>query len=129
MSRQSKYETASAPMSAAENIKNRKRALIKLGSTAAFFGLVAVFVTIAWFTMSKRISASGGEVKVVDYPLIIEVRGDKAENKSYFHFVNEALFGDDDTIYQEGEQSNDEVLQFQAIASKDRIIWEKGLPW
>jgi len=105
--------------------KMRRNALIKMAAMALFVVVVLVFNSIAWFTMNRNVSNAGMGVQVADYPLVIEVRGSNAENKSLFTKANEALFGSGGAAYQEGEQPDDTLQFFQATASKDKIIWEK----
>ena len=105
--------------------KMRRGAYIKIVAAVGFIAAVLAYGTISWFTMNKENNASGMGVKVADYPLVLEVQGSNAENKSLFTLMNSALFGADDTVYQEGYQPDNNYLQFQATASKDKVIWEK----
>lgn len=108
-----------------EKRRMRRAALIKIAAMVLFIIIVLVFNSIAWLIVNKNVSNAGMGVQVADYPLVIEVRGSNAENKSLFTKANEALFGSGGAAYQEGEQPDDTLQYFQATASKDKIIWEK----
>lgn len=108
-----------------EKKRMRQFSYVKIVLLLLFFISAIAFGSIAWFTMNKIGGVGGASVKVGDYPLLLEVHGDQAENKSLFSLVNAALFDPEDAGYQEGEQPDEDLLEFQATPGKNRIIWEK----
>ena len=64
----------------AENIYNRKKALIKMGVIGALLIVMIIFGTISWFTQNREVESSGMTIKTSTLPFDIATKGASIRN-------------------------------------------------
>ena len=101
----------------AKEVKRRKIKLIKAVSAFVVFAVVCFYITIAWFTMSREISAGSMAIKSEDAPFELEVRGTNIENEDDFSKA--------DNDYEDGIDM-EELDAYQTSGQYEKIIWRKN---
>ena len=87
------------PAQQKDEAAERKKLLIKLGSMTALAAIILVFVTVAWFTMSKNIETGSMAMTATELPFELETSGAAGLYDSYLDAVVE---GYDDASTTEG---------------------------
>ena len=105
--------------------KLKRSYLVKLLIMLVLVGALALYTTIAWFTMNKETGTSGMGVKVAGMPFELEVRGNFIENSSIM--TTDTMFTNE---FKSGTQQEDSegnlVNVFRTDPNNEKIVWRKN---
>lgn len=80
---QQQNKQSGAALPTAEKMKMRKSAYVKLAMIILFLLIVAVFSSIAWFTMNREVEGSGTQLTASDLPFEVKVSSPNTNSPDY----------------------------------------------